>query len=119
MEDFNTATMPHEKYYNYEKWEMEEYNRKLNKKRNAYYLEKEKEVFNDEEELRIETKRKREMEEKESFQAVLLNISKDQQKRENMRRQDELRQELQLAYKQGDVATVKRLERILAPDEEF
>jgi hypothetical protein len=28
MEDYNTATMPHEKYYNYERWEMEEYRRK-------------------------------------------------------------------------------------------
>ena len=26
-EDFNTATLPHEKYYNYDKWEMEEYQR--------------------------------------------------------------------------------------------
>merc|ERR1712161_137040 len=24
-EDYNTATMPHEKYYDYDKWEMEEY----------------------------------------------------------------------------------------------
>lgn len=25
MEDYNTATMPHEKYYNYERWEMADY----------------------------------------------------------------------------------------------
>ena len=25
MEDFNTATLPHIKYYNYDKWETEEY----------------------------------------------------------------------------------------------
>jgi hypothetical protein len=24
-EDYNTATMPHEKFYNYEAWEMNEY----------------------------------------------------------------------------------------------
>merc|ERR1740130_1127238 len=26
-EDYNTATMPHIKYYDYDKWEMEEYNK--------------------------------------------------------------------------------------------
>lgn len=28
MEDFNTCTLPHEKYIDLEKWEMAEYNRK-------------------------------------------------------------------------------------------
>ena len=35
IEDYNTATMPHEKYYNYEAWEMTEYRKaqmnKMNK----------------------------------------------------------------------------------------
>ena len=32
IEDYNTATMPHEKYYNYEAWEMNEYRKaQLNK----------------------------------------------------------------------------------------
>ena len=32
IEDYNTATMPHEKYYNYEAWEMNEYRKEqLNK----------------------------------------------------------------------------------------
>ena len=35
IEDYNTATMPHEKYYNYEAWEMKEYRKaqldKINK----------------------------------------------------------------------------------------
>ena len=32
IEDYNTATMPHEKYYNYEVWEMNEYRKaQLNK----------------------------------------------------------------------------------------
>lgn len=29
MEDYNTATLPHEKYIDLEKWEMAEYNREL------------------------------------------------------------------------------------------
>ena len=28
IEDYNTATMPHDKFYNYEAWEMAEYERK-------------------------------------------------------------------------------------------
>jgi hypothetical protein len=35
-----------------------------------------------------------------------------------MRRQGELQGELQQAYKRGDMATVRRLEKLLAPDEE-
>jgi hypothetical protein len=35
IEDYNTASMPHEKYYNYEAWEMNEYRKaqmdKMNK----------------------------------------------------------------------------------------
>ena len=32
IEDYNTATMPHEKYYNFEAWEMNEYRKaQLNK----------------------------------------------------------------------------------------
>ena len=28
MEDYNTATMPHRKYYEYEKWEVEDYEKR-------------------------------------------------------------------------------------------
>jgi hypothetical protein len=38
--------------------------------------------------------------------------------REDMRRQSEMKSELMSAYKQGDMATVKRIEKVLAPDEE-
>lgn len=31
MEDFNTVTLPHKKYYDFEKWEMAEYHKKQNK----------------------------------------------------------------------------------------
>ena len=32
VEDYNTATMPHKKYYDYNKWEMKEYQRKQKSK---------------------------------------------------------------------------------------
>ena len=118
MEDYNTATMPHEKYYNYEKWEMEEYQRQQRRAQKSRDREQVREVFDDEAERRRELKRKRELAEKREFHETLAKISQDKDKRESMRRQDELRAELQLAYKSGDQATVSRLERILAPEEE-
>ena len=42
IEDYNTATMPSEKFYNYDKWEMEQYHKK-NKKRKSHN------VYDDEE----------------------------------------------------------------------
>ena len=34
IEDYNTATMPHDKYYNLEAWEMKEYRRVQTEKAN-------------------------------------------------------------------------------------
>jgi hypothetical protein len=31
VEDFNTATLPHEKYYNFDAWEMKEYHQQKRK----------------------------------------------------------------------------------------
>lgn len=47
IEDYNTATMPHEKYYNYERWEMMEYERRRREesdRRNSQSLEGVQEV---------------------------------------------------------------------------
>jgi hypothetical protein len=117
MEDYNTATMPHEKYYNYERWEMEEYHRKQNKKASKS-SKNVQEVFDDETEVMNERRRKKEMDEKREFNDTLAKMAHDKDKRASMRRQEELRAELQLAYRQGDTVTVSRLERLLAPEEE-
>ena len=42
VEDYNTATMPHEKFYNYDKWEMSQHMKKEKKR-------KRHEEFDDEE----------------------------------------------------------------------
>ena len=109
--------MPSEKYYNLERWEMEEYRRKQDKnaaKRGASVQE----VFNDEEIRRIEIKNARAAAEKKEFDEMLSKMSSDRDRRESMRRQDIIRAELKNAYKQGDMTTVRRLEKVLAPDEE-
>lgn len=117
MEDYNTATMPHEKYYNYEKWEMEDYHRKQSKKasKSSKHV---REVFDDETDIINERRRRKELEERKEFNDTLAKIANDKDKRASMRRQEELRAELQLAYRQGDTVTVSRLERLLAPEED-
>jgi hypothetical protein len=38
MEDYNTATLPHPKYYSYEKWEELDYEKKKQKVRFPFFL---------------------------------------------------------------------------------
>lgn len=116
IEDFNTATMPHEKFYNYEKWEMEEYQRsKLADKKRLRESDL-PEVFNDEEEVKRARKREKLLAEEKQFQDLRSKMLQDKDLREDMKRQSQLNTELQLAFKRGDTATVQRIERMLAPD---
>lgn len=117
IEDYNTATMPHEKFYHYEKWEMEEYQRQQRKKasKSSKHVQ---EVFDDEAVRKREKRREKELAERAEFNETVAKIAHDKEKRASMRRQEELRGELQLAYRQGDAEAVSRLERLLAPEEE-
>ncbi len=154
MEDYNTATMPHIKYYNLEKYELYEHNEKLKKKQlkelkaiekqynhdddNKKTLEKKKKKnahdnigeydphsisstssihLNDEREVQETLRKQKERNAQIEFQNVYQLMKGDTSKRNDMRRQEELQGELQLAYRRGDVVTVKRLERLLAPDD--
>ena len=124
IEDYNTATMPHEKYYNYEKWEMEEYQRKKRKEALAAAQEHddnhgsfEQKSFNDEEIRRRELKKMKEDAENKEFLSLKTKMSQNKDVQGDMRRQAQLNTELQQAFKRGDTATVKRIERLLAPDE--
>lgn len=113
IEDFNTATMPHEKFYNYERWEIMDYERKKREKSSGDTSE-----FNDEDERKQEIKRMRDEMELKKFNALKKTMASDKSLRDGMRRQEALKSELQLAYKQGDETEKARLERLLAPDEE-
>jgi hypothetical protein len=121
MEDYNTATMPHEKYYNYERWEMQEYQRqKQDQARRASTHDDDGCLpmnFNDEEIRRRELKKLKEEAELKEFMALKNKMSANKDIQGDMRRQAQLSTELQLAFKRGDTATVKRLERMLAPEE--
>ena len=70
MEDYNTATMPHEKFYNFEKWEMEEYRRKSSAASSSSTSSSHRplpESFNDEEERRKELQLRKQREEQKEF----------------------------------------------------
>lgn len=72
MEDYNTATMPHEKFYNYDAWELKEHQRKQDKKEKKRL--KVQETFNDEEERRLELQRERELKEHTEFQQTVMLV---------------------------------------------
>jgi hypothetical protein len=114
IEDYNTATMPHEKFYSYERWEIEEYKRKQHERSNSTDFEKVQ--FNDAEERRIELKKQKELDEKREFELTIKKMTFDKERMEGMRLQSVIQLEIQAAYKIGDMATVKKLETRLAPD---
>merc|ERR1740139_295704 len=89
-EDFNTATMPHLKYYNYDKWEMDEYRRKQAELGSMPASAQSDEVRH------REAKRAEE---------------------EKLQRQELTRHELGLAYKTGDSEKRKKLQKKLEPED--
>lgn len=112
--------MPHPKYYNYEKWEFEEYQRKQQQQQqqqqHGHHGGGADDVFDDERTRSMEMRSARDRRAQEEFRSVVHKMSADRELRESMRRQEELRLQLTQAHKIGDVSTVKRLERLLAPD---
>jgi Na+-translocating ferredoxin:NAD+ oxidoreductase RnfC subunit len=117
MEDYNTATLPHEKYYNLEKWEMDEYRRDQQRKQAERMADVDEFSFNDEAARLAERKRARDAAEKKEFDEIKARMAADTSRRADIRHQDQLRIQMQLAHKQGDLETVARLEKRLAPEE--
>jgi hypothetical protein len=97
---------------------MDEYAQKMERERRRKFDENEDLLpLNDEEELRLERLRQKEAKEKQEFHELRLKMTQDKGLREDMKKQSELQLQLQQAFKRGDTATVKRLERLLAPDQ--
>ena len=122
IEDYNTVTMPHEKFYNYEKWETMDYQRKKIAEVQGGVrssLSNEDGIYNaadDEANRKAELKRKKEEEEKKEFNKTIALMAVDTERQERMKSQQKLQTELHLAYKSGDTRTQARIERLLAPD---
>ncbi|CAI5733391.1 unnamed protein product [Hyaloperonospora brassicae] len=119
MEDYNTCTMPHKKYYDIEKYEMEQYQKQQRKafdKQKKASSVKALDAVADEERVRRERLDARGKKEQEEFRLVLQLMDKD--KIEAMREQERLRSQMQLMYKSGNVGEARRLEQILNKVEE-
>jgi len=111
VEDFNTATLPHQKYYDYGKWEMEEYNKKKGE------AQSKKGPISDEF-LHVEEMRRDAMEKKRTEMKLVISTMNHGKVKE-MKRQAELKAELENAYRVGDQTKVKQIKRRLEPDEKI
>ena len=70
----------------------------------------------DEANRREELKRRKQEEERREFSKTVHAVAADKEKVLDMRRQEELKTELQLAYKKGDTKTQAKIEKRLAPE---
>jgi len=108
-EDFNTATMSHVKYYNYDKWEMEEYARQKESLKN-------KGGAISDEAKHLEYLRQKQIEKKKKEEEMVRGMM-SKEKIEEMKMQAQLKMEMNLAFKTGDEETKRRLMKKLEPDE--
>ena len=117
VEDFNTATLPSRKYYDLAAWQQEREKEEARKRRKGEGGEAPVSAAADEAARRAEARKRREDEAaerlKEAYNALKYS---DAGKKEDMKRQELLRIELQVAARTGDTEKVARLQKLLAPD---
>ena len=112
-EDFNTATLPHVKYYDYDKWEMEDYAKKKKEAEDAATGGGSR-ARSDEFKHREEMKRREEEKRRAEVELMRATVSA---KRDEMKGQALLKAELENAYKTGDQEKIRSLKRRLEPEE--
>jgi len=109
-EDFNTATLPHIKYYDYDKWEMEEY-----QKSKAASNASQKSSVQRDEALHMQSLQGKAKEKRQQEMELVRNMMSTE-KRAEMKRKAELLAEMSHAYKTGDQETYLRLKSRLEPE---
>jgi hypothetical protein len=109
MEDFNTATLPHMKYYNYDKWEMEEYQKQMAGQQEGTSAQRDEHQHH--QAMRDRAKVKHE----EDLAMVKSMMSKE--KVDEMKHKAQMQSEMAHAFKMGDQETFQRLKRRLEPAE--
>ena len=112
-EDFNTATLPHMKYYDYDKWEMEDYAKKKQEAESAAMGGGSK-ARSDEFKHREEMKKREEEKRRAEVELMRATVSA---KRDEMKNQAFLKAELENAYKTGDQDKIRKIKRRLEPEE--
>lgn len=111
-EDFNTATLPHIKYYDYDAYEMDQYSKQKSEQANAASgnsarADEAKHL----QELK-EKQRRKQQEELELAKSIMARSGKA----EDFRRQKQLQAEMAHAFKRGDQETYRRLKAKLEPE---
>ena len=112
MEDYNTATLPHRKYYNLESYETEERRKGSGSGRAGG----ERMVFDDESERKKEVLAQRQRDHAERLRAAYEELQTTD-KAQAMREQEILRAKMALAYRTGDQKEAARIAERLKPDE--
>lgn len=116
-EDYNTATLPHEKFYHLEKWSREEAARRTREDPTGAKSAAERESFDDETERKREIAAERERREAKYKRDTYIRMKGDSGDLENLREQERLKELRKNAYNMGDTETVARVNKILAPDD--
>jgi len=118
MEDFNTATLPHRKYYNLDKYHAEKQAKA--EKKGVKYKAREMTTFNDEEARRreIEAERMRAREQAVANLKGAMQSKEGQRLVQDIKRQEELKLKQDMLFKTGNVEEAKKLAELLKPDEE-
>ena len=110
-EDYNTSTLPHEKYYNLEAWGRKEAQRR--REGGDEDLE-ERTAFDDEAERKREIAAERERRANE-YKRAAYDRMKQSGDLENFKEQERLKEMKQHAYATGDMETVAKVNKTLAP----
>ena len=109
-EDYNTATMPHEKYYNYDAWEQAEYD----KQKKQQQPSSSSAILSDERQHALEQQQAAQRRQAQERQALYATMNSE--KVAEMKQQAALKAQLQMAFRTGDRAQIARLQERLGPD---
>ena len=110
-EDYNTATLPHIKYYNFDKWELEEYEKQ--KRELEQSGQNSSALFNDERNHAIAMQRIAKQKEEAALQLVAATMNTTKIK--EMQHQKQLQSQMQMAFKMGDHETYRKIKEKLQP----
>jgi len=113
-EDYNTNTLPHIKYYDYDKWEMAEYERS---KREAASAAAATSSSAQRDEAMHRLQKQEAARNKREEERNLVRSMMSREKIEEMKRKKQLQAEMEHAFKTGDRETYRRLQKRLEPEE--
>ncbi|XP_047342078.1 protein FAM133B [Impatiens glandulifera] len=113
MEDYNTGTFRSKKYYNLDAYHQKKIEKEI-KKGYTSIPETEMTVFNDEEQLRRERLKEREIYKEQQIEALKYSMQGGMAKA--MKEQAQLREEMAYQYKLGNFEAAAAIQRRLEPD---